>query len=50
MILAKPKLKIGPYDHGRKMTLKAFEFAPVEDGYLYELQRGYVVVSEVNGT
>src|SRR5262245_3017460 len=47
MILTKTKTKIGPRDHGRKMSLRAFEFAPVEEGYLYELARGYVVVSEV---
>ncbi len=49
MIVAKSKAKpkIGPRQHGRKMTLKAFEFAEVEEGYLYELARGYVVVSEV---
>ena len=47
MIVAKPKTKIGPYDHGRKMSLKAFEFAKVEDGFLAELARGYLVVSEV---
>jgi Uma2 family endonuclease len=49
MILAKStaKPKIGPLQHGRKMSLKAFEFAGVEDGYTYELARGYVVVSEV---
>jgi Uma2 family endonuclease len=29
------------------MSLKAFEFAKVEDGYLYELARGYILVSEV---
>jgi Uma2 family endonuclease len=29
------------------MSLKAFEFAEVEEGYQYELARGYVVVSEV---
>ena len=29
------------------MSLKAFEFASVEPGYLYELARGYVLVSEV---
>ena len=45
MILA--KTKIGPRHHGRKMSLKAFEFAQVEDGYIYELARGYIVVSEV---
>ena len=47
MILTKPKTKIGPYDHGRKMSLKAFEFAKVEDGFLAELARGYLIVSEV---
>jgi hypothetical protein len=47
MILAKTKTKLGPQDHGRRMSLKAFEFAPVKDGYVYELARGYVVVSEV---
>ena len=29
------------------MTLKRFEFAQVEPGHLYELARGYIVVSEV---
>lgn len=42
---AKPK--IGPHQHGRRMSLKAFEFAPVEEGYTAELARGYIVVSEV---
>jgi len=28
------------------MSLKAFEFAPVEEGFIYELARGYVVASE----
>src|SRR5207245_2300050 len=49
MILTKTaaKSKIGPYHHGRKMSLKAFEFAQVEKGYVVELARGYIVVSEV---
>jgi hypothetical protein len=49
MTLAKPtaRSKIGPHHHGRKMSLKKFEFAEVEDGYFVELARGYVVVSEV---
>lgn len=47
MTTAKTKQKIGPRHHGRKMSLKAFEFAPTEEGYLYELSRGYIVVSEV---
>lgn len=41
------KKTIGPRHHGRKMSLKAFEFAPVEEGYAAELARGYLVVSEV---
>lgn len=41
------KTTIGPHQHGRKMSLKAFEFAPVEEGYTAELARGYIVVSEV---
>src|SRR5205085_9320359 len=47
MSLLKTKMKIGPRHHGRKMSLRAFEFAPVEEGYIYELARGYIVVSEV---
>jgi Uma2 family endonuclease len=42
----KSKTKITPQHQGRKMSLKAFEFAEVEEGYLYELARGYIVVSE----
>src|SRR6266545_3748178 len=45
MILTKKQ--IGPRHHGRKMSLKAFEFAKVKDGYIAELARGYLVVSEV---
>ncbi|HXD87739.1 MAG TPA: Uma2 family endonuclease [Urbifossiella sp.] len=41
------KRKIGLRDHGRKMSLRAFEFAEVEEGYIAELARGYLVVSEV---
>jgi hypothetical protein len=44
---ARPKTTIGPLDHGRKMSLKAFEFAKTVDGYHYELSRGFVTVSEV---
>src|ERR1022692_4436152 len=41
------KTRIGPRHHGRKMSLRAFEFAQVEEGSLVELARGYIVVSEV---
>jgi Uma2 family endonuclease len=47
MLASQTKPKIGPHDHGRKMSLRAFEFADVEEGYLIELARGYIVVSEV---
>ena len=47
MILAKTQNKIGPRHHGRKMSLKAFECAQTDESRLYELARGYIVVSEV---
>jgi Uma2 family endonuclease len=49
MLVTRPKrkTKIGPHDHGRKMSLRDFEFAHGEDGYTYELHRGYIIVSEV---
>lgn len=47
MVVATTKTKIGPRHHGRKMSLKDFEFAKTEEGYVYELSRGYIVVSEV---
>ena len=40
-------IKIGPRNHGRRMSLAAFEFAKTEEGYLYELSRGIITVSEV---
>jgi Uma2 family endonuclease len=46
-MIATKKTKIGPRHQGRKMSLKQFEFAQVEEGRRYELARGYVVVSEV---
>jgi Uma2 family endonuclease len=42
-------LRIGPADHGRTMTLEAFLDAKEEPGYLYELARGVVEVTEVPG-
>jgi hypothetical protein len=41
------KVEIGPFDHGRMMSLKAFEFAKTVEGYHYELSRGFITVSEV---
>jgi Uma2 family endonuclease len=47
MILTKSKSTIGPRHHGRRMSLRSFEFAKAEEGWLCELARGYVVVTEV---
>lgn len=38
---------IGPEDHGRRMSLDQFAGADFQDGWLYELARGVVVVTEV---
>lgn len=45
--VVKAKTKVGPQHQGHRMSLRAFEFAEVQEGYLYELARGYIVVSEV---
>jgi Uma2 family endonuclease len=42
-------LHIGPEDHGRRLTLDAFVHADFEEGYLYELSRGVVDVTEIPG-
>jgi Uma2 family endonuclease len=39
--------RIGPADHGRRMSLDDFEDAEAQEGYLYELSRGVVTVSEI---
>jgi Uma2 family endonuclease len=40
-------IKIGPADHGRRMSLADFEYAEVQEGRLYELGRGVIIVSDV---
>lgn len=40
-------IKIGPADHGRSMSLPDFEHAEVQEGHLYELGRGVIIVSDV---
>jgi len=42
-------IKIGPADHGRRMSLADFEHAEVQEGRLYELGRGIIIVSDVPG-
>jgi Uma2 family endonuclease len=39
--------RIGPADHGRRMTLDEFIEADWQEGWLYELARGVVEVTEV---
>ena len=39
--------KIGPADHGRRMSLADFEHVETVEGRRYELGRGVIIVSEV---
>src|SRR5207244_13385943 len=45
--MLKAAIKVGPTDHGRRMSLADFDHAEVQEGYLYELGRGVIVVSDV---
>jgi hypothetical protein len=38
---------IGPADHGRRMSLEEFEHAEGQEGHLYELSRGVIIVVDV---
>lgn len=40
-------IKIGPADHGRRISLVDFEQAEVQEGHRYELGRGVIIVSDV---
>lgn len=40
-------VRLGPKDHGRRMSLDDFEPVEVEPGHHYELSRGVITVSEV---
>ena len=42
--------RLGPLDHGRRMTLDEFLEAEGEEGYRYELSRGVVEVTNVPGS
>ena len=49
-ILRKPRTKapvVGPNDHGRSMSLDAFDHAVAVEGHLYELNKGVIEVSDV---
>jgi Uma2 family endonuclease len=41
--------RLGPADRGMRLTLDEFVAADVEDGWLYELARGELLVTEVPG-
>jgi Uma2 family endonuclease len=45
--LSTPTTRIGPLDHGRPMSLDEFIQADFEEGWLYELARGVIDVTEV---
>ena len=51
--LAKPpkrksrKVVVGPEDHGRRMSLDQFDRAEGREGYLYELNKGVIEVTDV---
>ena len=40
-------IRIGPADHGRRMSLEEFREAEEEEGYRYELARGVLEVTYV---
>ena len=45
--MPKAVIKVGPADHGRRMSLEDFDHAEAQEGHLYELARGVVIVSDV---
>jgi Uma2 family endonuclease len=45
--MSKTLTKIGPEDQGRRMSLDEFDQAEGREGYLYELSRGVVTVTDV---
>src|SRR4051794_37967655 len=44
------RIRIGPADHGRRMTLDEFREAEEVEGYRYELARGVLEVNEIPKT
>ena len=45
--MPKTVIKVGPKDHGRRMSLEEFDHAEGQEGYLYELSRGVVTVVDI---
>ena len=48
-VLNRRPLTIGPQHAGKRMSLERFARAETTPGYLYELERGIIVVSDVPG-
>jgi Uma2 family endonuclease len=48
-MMAQTITHIGPQDHGRRMSLDEFDSAEGQAGFLYELSRGVITVSDVPG-
>lgn len=49
MATAPTRLLVGPSDHARPMSLDEFVHAEFEEGRLYELARGIVVLTDIPG-
>ena len=45
--MSKTITRIGPTDHGRRMSLEEFAHAEQREGYLYELSPGIIAVTDV---
>jgi Uma2 family endonuclease/uncharacterized protein YndB with AHSA1/START domain len=48
-VMPKTAIMIGPEDHGHAMSLADFDHAEGREGYLYELSRGIIAVTDVPG-
>ncbi len=47
LLMSQVAVQIGPAAHGRQMSLADFENAERQEGYVYELHKGVVIVSDV---
>ena len=47
--MGKTQIRIGPADHGRRMSLSDFDLADGDEGHLYELSNGVITVVDVPG-
>ena len=45
--MPKTTITVGPQDAGRRMSLEEFDTAEGQPGYIYELSKGVVIVSDV---